>query len=90
VTRDAVALADAEASSPALAAVWGLVRSAQAEHPDRILLVDTDADVDLDADADGTESRLTAAVTAAIDAARHNSLSARDGTRAPPGAGRGP
>ncbi len=27
---------------PAAAAVWGLVRSAQAEHPDRFVLVDTD------------------------------------------------
>jgi acyl transferase domain-containing protein len=30
---------------PAAAAVWGLVRSAQAEHPGRFALVDTDADV---------------------------------------------
>ncbi|MEV0186850.1 SDR family NAD(P)-dependent oxidoreductase, partial [Streptomyces sp. NPDC050625] len=31
---------------PVTAAVWGLVRSAQAEHPDRLLLVDLDADGD--------------------------------------------
>jgi acyl carrier protein len=30
---------------PAAAAVWGLVRSAQAEHPDRFVLVDTDGEV---------------------------------------------
>src|SRR6185369_7219611 len=30
------------------AAVWGLVRSAQAEHPGRMVLVDTDAPEDLD------------------------------------------
>ncbi|MFC0105716.1 type I polyketide synthase [Kibdelosporangium aridum] len=30
------------ASDPAAAAVWGLVRSAQAEHPGRFVLVDTD------------------------------------------------
>ncbi|MDJ0346862.1 SDR family NAD(P)-dependent oxidoreductase, partial [Streptomyces sp. PH10-H1] len=35
LTRDAV-------TDPAAAAVWGLVRSAQAEHPDRIVLVDID------------------------------------------------
>ena len=30
----------------AASAVWGLVRSAQAEHPGRVVLVDTDAEVD--------------------------------------------
>ena len=45
VTRGAVpAGGDAEVTDPAGAAVWGLVRAAQAEHPDRIVLVDTDAD----------------------------------------------
>ncbi|MFW6692542.1 type I polyketide synthase [Streptomyces sp. MAR4 CNX-425] len=41
VTRNAVALGD---ESPNLrhAPVWGLVRSAQEEHPDRLVLVDTD------------------------------------------------
>nr|WP_320064923.1 SDR family NAD(P)-dependent oxidoreductase [Micromonospora sp. RTGN7] len=34
------------------AAVWGLIRSAQLEHPDRFVLVDLDADADADADAD--------------------------------------
>jgi acyl transferase domain-containing protein/acyl carrier protein len=44
VTRGAVAVDAVEAPDPAAAAVWGLVRSAQAEHPDRLLLVDTDGD----------------------------------------------
>ncbi|MEU3466100.1 SDR family NAD(P)-dependent oxidoreductase, partial [Streptomyces sp. NPDC006733] len=35
LTRDAV-------TDPAAAGVWGLVRTAQAEHPDRIVLVDVD------------------------------------------------
>ncbi|MCZ4121832.1 type I polyketide synthase, partial [Streptomyces sp. H39-S7] len=35
LTRDAV-------TDPAAAAVWGLVRTAQAEHPDRVVLVDVD------------------------------------------------
>jgi rifamycin polyketide synthase module 4/5/6 len=33
-------------TDPAAAAVWGLVRSAQAEHPDRIVLLDTDPAAD--------------------------------------------
>ncbi|MFG2007416.1 SDR family NAD(P)-dependent oxidoreductase [Spirillospora sp. NPDC048911] len=45
VTRGAVA-ADPD---PDAAAVWGLVRSAQAEQPDRLVLVDVDEDEDLDA-----------------------------------------
>ncbi|GAB3888319.1 hypothetical protein GCM10029964_055780 [Kibdelosporangium lantanae] len=42
VTRGAVALPDADVSDLAAATVWGLVRAAQAEHPDRFVLVDTD------------------------------------------------
>ncbi|MEU1665166.1 SDR family NAD(P)-dependent oxidoreductase [Streptomyces sparsogenes] len=43
VTRSAVRAGDAgeEPVDPAAAAVWGLVRSAQTEHPGRFLLVDT-------------------------------------------------
>ncbi|MEU4270702.1 SDR family NAD(P)-dependent oxidoreductase [Streptomyces sp. NPDC026092] len=46
VTRGAVAVRPGEAPDPAAAAVWGLVRSAQTEHPDRFLLVDTDGAAD--------------------------------------------
>ncbi|GAA5609374.1 type I polyketide synthase [Streptomyces platensis] len=42
LTRGAVLL-DGGTVSPAAAAVWGLVRSAQSEHPDRIVLIDVDA-----------------------------------------------
>ncbi|MFJ2595113.1 type I polyketide synthase, partial [Streptomyces erythrochromogenes] len=42
LTRGAVAVADTEHPDPALAAVWGLVRSAQSEQPGRFALVDTD------------------------------------------------
>ncbi|MEU7371945.1 SDR family NAD(P)-dependent oxidoreductase, partial [Streptomyces hygroscopicus] len=43
LTRGAVAVQDtAEVTDPAAAAVWGLVRSAQSEHPGRIVLVDAD------------------------------------------------
>ena len=41
-TRGAVALAGEDVSDLAGAAVWGLVRSAQAEHPGRIVLIDSD------------------------------------------------
>ncbi|MGH3881347.1 MAG: type I polyketide synthase, partial [Actinophytocola sp.] len=36
-----------DGSEPAVAAAWGLVRAAQAEHPARFVLVDTDGSVDL-------------------------------------------
>nr|BAF85837.1 modular polyketide synthase [Streptomyces cyaneogriseus subsp. noncyanogenus] len=43
VTRGAVGCAPAEpVADPAAAALWGLVRSAQAEHPGRLLLLDLD------------------------------------------------
>ncbi|MFD5468372.1 type I polyketide synthase, partial [Kitasatospora sp. NPDC127059] len=47
LTRGAVAVGgDAEVTGTAQGAVWGLVRSAQAEHPDRFLLLDTDPAAD--------------------------------------------
>ncbi|WP_460784097.1 SDR family NAD(P)-dependent oxidoreductase, partial [Nonomuraea fastidiosa] len=51
-TRGAVAVADGETPDPAGAAVWGLVRAAQQEHPGRITLLDLEptartADLDL-------------------------------------------
>ncbi|MGW3993308.1 beta-ketoacyl synthase N-terminal-like domain-containing protein [Amycolatopsis sp. NPDC004772] len=45
VTRGAVR----EVTDPAGAAVWGLVRAAQSENPDRFVLFDTDGEVPLDA-----------------------------------------
>ncbi|MFF2410405.1 SDR family NAD(P)-dependent oxidoreductase [Streptomyces sp. NPDC058092] len=41
-TRRAVATAGGETADPSQAAAWGLVGSAQSEHPDRIVLVDLD------------------------------------------------
>ncbi|MEV6172004.1 type I polyketide synthase [Streptomyces sp. NPDC051954] len=41
-TRGAVPAGDGVVSDPAGAAVWGLVRAAQAENPDRIILIDMD------------------------------------------------
>ncbi|BAX93073.1 type I polyketide synthase [Mycobacterium shigaense] len=48
-TRGAMALPGEDVSDLAGAAVWGLVRSAQTEHPGRIVLVDTDVPLDADA-----------------------------------------
>ncbi|ROO86840.1 acyl transferase domain-containing protein [Actinocorallia herbida] len=44
VTRGAVAATEADAPDPGAAALWGLVRSAQAEYPGRIVLVDADTE----------------------------------------------
>ncbi|MEU8213061.1 type I polyketide synthase, partial [Micromonospora sp. NPDC049044] len=59
VTSGAVAAIPGEPVRPAMAAVWGLVRSAQAEHPGRLVLVDVPdgAPVDLAA-AVGPEPQL--------------------------------
>jgi acyl transferase domain-containing protein/short-subunit dehydrogenase/acyl carrier protein len=40
ITRGAVAVRDGERPDLATASLWGLVRSAQSEHPDRFLLID--------------------------------------------------
>ena len=42
LTAMAVAAVEGESPDPSVAAAWGLVRSAQAEHPGRFLLVDSD------------------------------------------------
>ncbi|MFF5173694.1 type I polyketide synthase [Micromonospora sp. NPDC000089] len=48
VTRGAVPAGDGVVADPAAAAVWGLVRSAQAENPDRMILLDLDSDGDVE------------------------------------------
>ncbi|MER8262542.1 type I polyketide synthase, partial [Streptomyces albidoflavus] len=48
----------AEAPDLVQAAVWGLVRSAQSEHPGRLVLVDTDAGTDPDTDIPSSLARL--------------------------------
>ncbi|NUP50192.1 MAG: SDR family NAD(P)-dependent oxidoreductase, partial [Catenulispora sp.] len=52
LTRDAVAVDGHDAAGPDLAgaAVRGLLRTAQTEHPDRFVLIDTDFDLDFGAD----------------------------------------
>ncbi|MFI5973393.1 SDR family NAD(P)-dependent oxidoreductase [Streptomyces sp. NPDC051452] len=46
LTRGAVAVGEEDVTDLAGAAVWGLVRAAQGEHPDRFVLVDGDGDGD--------------------------------------------
>ncbi|WP_157117783.1 type I polyketide synthase, partial [Nocardia vaccinii] len=46
VTHGAIGLPGEDVTDLAGAAVWGLARSAQSEHPGRIILADTDSDVD--------------------------------------------
>ncbi|WP_086841061.1 type I polyketide synthase [Amycolatopsis kentuckyensis] len=58
VTRGAVPAGDDPLTDPAAAAVWGLVRSAQAENPDRIVLLDTDGEVPLGAVLAGGEPQV--------------------------------
>ncbi|MFI9724512.1 type I polyketide synthase [Streptomyces sp. NPDC052396] len=62
LTRGAVATDERETADPALAAAWGLLRSAQAEHPDRLVLVDWDGQQPsaalLPTAADGEEPQL--------------------------------
>ncbi|MGW7823914.1 SDR family NAD(P)-dependent oxidoreductase [Streptomyces puniciscabiei] len=60
VTRGAVAAGPADrAPAPAQAAVWGLLRSAQSEHPERFVLLDTDEEGD-----EGQKRSVTAALAA--------------------------
>ncbi|MDT3398009.1 type I polyketide synthase [Streptomyces sp. B1866] len=68
VTRGAVAVTPDEDPDPAGAAVWGLVRSAQAEHPDLFVLVDTD----------GTEE--SARALAALELSGEPQVALRSGT----------
>ncbi|MET9831651.1 SDR family NAD(P)-dependent oxidoreductase [Streptomyces sp. NPDC006385] len=72
VTRGAVATRVGEDVTDLVhAPVWGLLRAAQAEHPDRLLLVDTD----------GTDASLAAlpAAVAAATAAEESQLALRAG-----------
>jgi acyl transferase domain-containing protein/NAD(P)-dependent dehydrogenase (short-subunit alcohol dehydrogenase family)/acyl carrier protein len=57
ITGSAVGVDDEECPDPAAAAIWGLVRSAQSEHPGRFALIDTDG-------TDASEEALSAALAA--------------------------
>ncbi|MGV7859121.1 SDR family NAD(P)-dependent oxidoreductase [Mycobacterium kansasii] len=60
LTHGAVGLTDDDVSDLAGAAVWGLVRSAQAEHPGRVVLLDSDGSVDVSAVIRSGEPQLVA------------------------------
>nr|AXL05746.1 polyketide synthase [uncultured bacterium] len=79
VTRGAVPAGDGTVTDPAAAAVWGLVRAAQAENPDRIVLIDLDP-----AAGDGAEPVLGAVLASGEPqvAVRGTALSAPRLTRA--------
>nr|AXL05854.1 beta-ketoacyl synthase [uncultured bacterium] len=51
MTRGAVPAGDGAVTDPAASAVWGLVRAAQAENPDRIVLLDLDPATNSQVDA---------------------------------------
>ncbi len=75
VTRGAVATgADDRVSDLAGAAVWGLLRSAQSEHPGRLVLADLEPGADLDADL------LALLAAAADDPALGGQVAVRSGT----------
>ncbi|RCG21014.1 SDR family NAD(P)-dependent oxidoreductase [Sphaerisporangium album] len=52
VTRNAVAARPGEVPDLASAPIWGLVRSAQTEHPGRVLLLDLDTQLDTQLDTE--------------------------------------
>ncbi|MEV0186876.1 polyketide synthase dehydratase domain-containing protein, partial [Streptomyces sp. NPDC050625] len=77
-TRHAVPVLAGDEADPTAAAVWGLVRSAQAEHPDRLLLVDLDADGDAAGDAAGVVSAVGSAVVSAVVACGEPQVAVRE------------
>ena len=59
ITAGAAAVGE-ESPDPAAAAIWGLVRSAQLEHPGRFVLIDTDG-------SDASEAVLSAALAIGVE-----------------------
>ncbi|WP_455678808.1 SDR family NAD(P)-dependent oxidoreductase [Streptomyces atroolivaceus] len=83
VTRGAVAVGDEPVADLAGAAVWGLVRSAQAEHPGRFVLLDEEAGGE--AGTNPVPAELSPALLAAALSSGEPQLVLRDGV---PHAGR--
>ena len=69
ITRGAMAISKEESPDPATAAIWGLVRSAQSEHPGRFVLIDTD----------GTDASEEAIAQALSLGAEEHQLALREG-----------
>ncbi|TVS85676.1 type I polyketide synthase [Mycobacterium helveticum] len=82
LTRGAVALPGEEVRDLAGAAVWGLVRSAQAEHPGRVMLVDSDGSVEL-GDLTGSGETQLVVRNGVVHGARLTPATARAGLRLP-------
>uniref|UniRef100_UPI000950CF82 type I polyketide synthase n=1 Tax=Streptomyces acidiscabies TaxID=42234 RepID=UPI000950CF82 len=61
ITRQAVAVQNTESVDAPAAAVWGLIRSAQAEHPGQFVLLDTGTGTGTDAGTDPGGDRTTLA-----------------------------
>ncbi|MDT8909782.1 type I polyketide synthase [Amycolatopsis sp. PS_44_ISF1] len=78
VTRGAVAAGGGAVTDPVASAVWGLVRAAQSENPDRIVLLD------LDPSADGGVE----AVLGAVSVSGEPQVAVRGGTLSVPRLGR--
>ncbi|HEY2334048.1 MAG TPA: SDR family NAD(P)-dependent oxidoreductase, partial [Solirubrobacterales bacterium] len=79
LTEGATAAAGQDSPDPAAATVWGLVRSAQSEHPGRFALIDSD----------GSEAS-QAAMPAALAQAEEPQLALREGVALAPRAARLP
>ncbi|MFF9086055.1 type I polyketide synthase [Streptomyces sp. NPDC014991] len=78
VTRGAVpAGGDAEVTDPGGAAVWGLVRAAQAENPDQIVLLDTGSGTHTGPDAEEADG--LGSLLGAVLATGEPQLAVRDG-----------
>ncbi|KJY23886.1 hypothetical protein VR46_43180, partial [Streptomyces sp. NRRL S-444] len=82
VTRGAVPAGEGVVSDPAGSAVWGLVRAAQAENPDRFILIDTDPDVD--PAAQGAVEPVPGAVLGAVLACGEPQVARRGGSLSVP------
>ncbi|MFB7470220.1 SDR family NAD(P)-dependent oxidoreductase [Kitasatospora sp. NPDC056184] len=63
-TRGALAVNGTEPPDPAAAAVWGLIRSARSEHPDRFALLDLEAGAGRPDGTDPADARLDATAAA--------------------------
>jgi acyl transferase domain-containing protein/NAD(P)-dependent dehydrogenase (short-subunit alcohol dehydrogenase family)/acyl carrier protein len=91
VTHNAVAAAETEAPALTAAPVWGLVRSAQAEQPGRVLLVDVDGEDSSWAAVAGAlgteEAQLAVRAGSALVPRLGRTVAAGEGEPAPFGAG---
>src|SRR5881394_1220477 len=74
ITEGAMATSEGESPGPAQAAIWGLIRSAQSEHPGRFALIDVD----------GTEASQAALASALALGGEEPQLALREGVALAP------